>query len=67
MMSKVESEETTMSHAGSEVVVQTTDLVHSDGTVDLVDVKAIGGDATEMPDGYFRSFEFIGTVAVSLR
>lgn len=36
--------------------------VHKDGTVDLVDTHAIGGDLNEMPKGYFRSLNFIGTV-----
>lgn len=40
--------------------------VHIDGTVDLVDTKAIGGDLDEMPKGYFRSPQFIGTVIVRL-
>ncbi|KAF2115908.1 fungal trichothecene efflux pump [Lophiotrema nucula] len=36
--------------------------VHADGTVDLVDAHAIGGDLDEMPAGYFWSLQFIGTV-----
>jgi hypothetical protein len=43
-------------------VIQT---VHQDGTVDYVDTHAIGGDLDQMPDGYFYSIQFIGTVAVS--
>ena len=43
-------------------VVQT---VHKDGTVDYVDTHAIGGDLEKMPDGYFYSAQFIGTVTVS--
>lgn len=37
---------------------------HIDGTVDLVDQKAIGGDLDQFPEGYFRSSQFIGTVFV---
>lgn len=39
--------------------------VHLDGTVDLVDKRAIGGDMEVMPPGYWKSFHFIGTVVVS--
>lgn len=39
-------------------------VVHTDGTVDYVDSNAIGGDAAEMPEGYFKSIQFIGTVVV---
>jgi len=41
----------------------TVKIVHADGFVDYVDSKAIGGDAENMPKGYFRSPQFIGTVA----
>ncbi|KAI1854215.1 hypothetical protein JX265_000619 [Neoarthrinium moseri] len=37
-------------------------VVHTDGTVNYVDHNAVGGDAAAMPEGYFRSVEFIGTV-----
>ncbi|OQU94367.1 hypothetical protein CLAIMM_00728 [Cladophialophora immunda] len=37
--------------------------VHVDGTVDLLDRRAIGGDLDEMPRGYFLSAHFLGTVA----
>lgn len=40
-------------------------VVHTDGTVDYIDVHAIGGDVQEMPKGYFRSLPFLGTVLVS--
>ncbi|KAH0848654.1 siderophore iron transporter [Fonsecaea pedrosoi] len=49
-------------------VVDNVDVVqatHVDGTVDLVDKRAIGGDLNEMPPGYFRSWQFIGTVAAA--
>jgi hypothetical protein len=38
--------------------------VHADGHVDLVDTHAIGGAFEEMPEGYFWSIQFIGTVIV---
>ena len=37
---------------------------HVDGTVDLVDARAVGGDLDQMPAGYYRSPQFIGTVVV---
>ena len=40
-------------------------VVHTDGTIDYIDAKAIGGDFEEMPKGYFWSPSFIGTVTVS--
>lgn len=40
-------------------------VVHADGTVDYIDARAIGGDAEDLPKGYFRSPQFIGTVVVS--
>ena len=46
-------------HTGRVEAVKT---VHTDGTVDLVDTHAIGGELDEMPKGYFRSVNFIGTV-----
>lgn len=45
--------------------VEVVEKVHVDGTVDLVDAKAIGGDLDEMPKGYFYSLKFIMTVVVS--
>lgn len=39
--------------------------VHADGTVDLIDAHAIGGDLDEMPAGYFITPNFIGTFLVS--
>lgn len=42
--------------------VEAVETVHADGTVDLVDTHAIGGELEEMPPGYFRSLQFIGTV-----
>lgn len=37
---------------------------HVDGTIDMVDKRAIGGDVEDLPEGYFRSPQFIGTVVV---
>ncbi|KAL2758430.1 hypothetical protein ACRALDRAFT_2133342 [Sodiomyces alcalophilus JCM 7366] len=37
-------------------------VVHTDGTVNLIDAKAIGGDYDEMPEGYFLSANFICTL-----
>lgn len=45
--------------------VDTVERVHVDGTVDHIDTRAIGGDLDELPAGYFRSPQFIGTVLVS--
>jgi hypothetical protein len=42
--------------------VEAVKTVHTDGTVDMVDTHAIGGELEEMPKGYFRSVNFIGTV-----
>lgn len=39
-------------------------VVHTDGTVNYVDNKAVGGAVESMPKGYFRSPQFIGTVLV---
>lgn len=50
--------------ATTEVRRNALKVVHTDGTVDYVDNKAVGGDAAEMPEGYFRSAQFIGTVVV---
>lgn len=41
------------------------DNVYLDGTVDLVDKRAIGGDMEVMPPGYWQSFHSIGTVVVT--
>lgn len=48
-------------HRGDVDVIET---IHKDGTVDYVDTQAIGGELDEMPDGYFYSIQFIGTVIV---
>ena len=44
--------------------VDAVETVHTDGTVNLVDTHALGGDDEQMPMGYFRSKQFIGTVIV---
>lgn len=41
-----------------------TKVTHADGTVDYIDLKAIGGDYAKMHRGYFRSPQFIGTLTV---
>jgi hypothetical protein len=38
---------------------------HEDGTVCFVDRAALGGGLEEMPEGYFWSVGFLGTVVVS--
>lgn len=38
---------------------------HVDGTVDLIDTKALGGDLAEMPPGYYYSLHFLGTFMVN--
>jgi hypothetical protein len=44
--------------------VDAVETVHADGTVDFVDIHAIGGNVQDMPRGYFWSPQFIGTVTV---
>ncbi|KAG8161826.1 hypothetical protein KVR01_008813 [Diaporthe batatas] len=39
-----------------------TKVIHADGAVDYVDLKAIGGDYATMHQGYFRSPQFLGTL-----
>ncbi|KAF2024793.1 MFS general substrate transporter [Setomelanomma holmii] len=48
--------------ASSTEHVEAIKQVHTDGTVDMVDTHAIGGELADMPKGYFRSVNFIGTV-----
>ena len=48
--------------ASSTEHVEAVKTVHTDGTIDLVDTHAIGGELAQMPAGYFRSVQFIGTV-----
>ncbi|RVX65750.1 hypothetical protein B0A52_10385 [Exophiala mesophila] len=45
-------------HLGEIGAVEKT---HVDGTVDLIDTRALGGDLAEMPPGYYYSLHFIGT------
>lgn len=40
------------------------ELVHTDGTIDLVDTRAVGGNVNDLPKGYFWSAQFVGTVLV---
>ncbi|KAF1981886.1 fungal trichothecene efflux pump [Aulographum hederae CBS 113979] len=50
-----------------EKAAHTFKKVHADGTVDVVDAQAIGGNLEDLPPGYYTSVNFIGTVvAVSL-
>nr|OQO23436.1 hypothetical protein B0A51_10297 [Rachicladosporium sp. CCFEE 5018] len=39
--------------------------VHADGTVDFVAQEAVGGELVNMPKGYYRSPQFIGTVVAT--
>jgi hypothetical protein len=41
-------------------------IIMADGTVEYVDKNALGDELDRMPDGYYRSPQFIGTLAVSL-
>lgn len=41
-----------------------TKVTHADGSVDYIDLKAIGGDYAMMHRGYFRSPQFLGTLTV---
>ena len=50
----------TQSHHGIHVVKR----VHQDGTVDLIDAHAVGGDLDEMPAGYYVTPSFIFTFIV---
>lgn len=49
---------------GPQTPVEYAEKVHADGTVDLVDTEALGGDVGQMPVGYFYSAEFLGTLLV---
>lgn len=55
------SEEKTVTETAGDVA----EKKHIDGTVDLVATEAIGGEVEELPPGYFRNAQFIGTVVVS--
>jgi hypothetical protein len=60
---KMAVEQVDNSHTDSGVhVVKRT---HADGTVDLIDAHAIGGDLDEMPAGYYLTPNFICTFLVS--
>ncbi|KAK8004769.1 hypothetical protein PG990_010806 [Apiospora arundinis] len=48
-----------------EKVERVVEKRHIDGTVDLVSAKVIGGEVDEMPAGYFRGAQFIGTVVAT--
>ncbi|KAK8102197.1 hypothetical protein PG984_015343 [Apiospora sp. TS-2023a] len=44
---------------------RTVEKTHIDGTVDYVSADVLGGEVTELPAGYFRSAQFIGTVVAT--
>jgi hypothetical protein len=49
----------------SEHGIHVVKRVHQDGTVDLIDAHAVGGDLDEMPAGYYVTPNFIFTFLVS--
>jgi hypothetical protein len=51
--------------APSEHGIHVVKRVHQDGTVDLIDAHAVGGDFEEMPKGYYMTPNFIFTFIVS--
>lgn len=59
--SEVENKTTSDVHSQDGNVTKVT---HADGTVDYIDLKAIGGDYAMMHRGYFRSPQFLGTLTV---
>ncbi|KAH7316452.1 fungal trichothecene efflux pump [Stachybotrys elegans] len=42
---------------------ETIMLVNADGSLGIIDAKAVAGDVSSLPAGYFTSLYFIGTVA----
>lgn len=46
--------------------VDTVQIVHQDGSVDFVDRTTLGGALHQMPEGYFHSVQFVGTVIVGI-
>jgi hypothetical protein len=52
--------------APSEHGIHVVKRVHQDGTVDLIDAHAVGGEFTEMPAGYYITPNFIFTFIVSI-
>lgn len=59
--SEVENKTTSDVHSQDGNVTKVT---HADGSVDYIDLKAIGGDYAMMHRGYFRSPQFLGTLTV---
>ncbi|KAK8092846.1 hypothetical protein PG999_014433 [Apiospora kogelbergensis] len=49
----------------AERVERVVEKRHIDGTVDLVSAKVIGGEVENLPAGYFRGPQFIGTVVAT--
>lgn len=47
----------------SSAPTDTEKVVHADGTVEYVDKHALGGDFDKMPEGYYTSPQFLGTLA----
>lgn len=43
-----------------------TKVAHLDGTIDYIDVHAVGGDFEDMPPGYYYSPAFLGTFFVGV-
>ena len=46
------------------ITVHSAEKKHIDGTIDLVSAEAMGGEEEELPPGYFRNAQFVGTVVV---
>jgi len=51
--------------AGELKDVKVVQKLHADGTIDMIDVHAVGGNVEDLPKGYYTSPQFIGTVVVS--
>ncbi|KAK8024611.1 trichothecene efflux pump [Apiospora rasikravindrae] len=51
--------------ATSERAERVVEKTHIDGTVDFVSADVLGGDVENLPAGYFRSPQFIGTVVAT--
>lgn len=46
--------------------VNAEEIIMADGTIEYVDKNAFGHELDRMPNGYYRSTQFIGTLAVRL-
>lgn len=58
-------EKTSAVHQEKMGEVEVVQTIHTDGTIDYVDTHAVGGDLAQMPEGYYHSIQFVGTVIVS--